>query len=206
VINARAMNGDAAYGRAVDVVRRLPGLPLFEAIFVFAPLALHGVVGLWMTATRTPLRVKSPYPRALGAWMRATGIVAFAFVLAHIEEFRAAPGAGLGGTELGTLVAANLSSTWMGVPWKAAAYLIGSGCVTFHFAAGAWAFFAAATETESAARRKWTAWTAGAVGVAIWATIANVVVFQATGARFVGDGGVEGGAIEGCPAPPATRP
>jgi succinate dehydrogenase / fumarate reductase cytochrome b subunit len=187
-VNARALKGDAAFASVADALQRIPALPLVEAMFIFLPLVVHGAVGLWLLVTRTPLGSSSPYPRAVRIAMRATGAVALAFLAMHLSEFRfRTPGARMGGTELGTLVAADLSSTAIGVPWRGAAYLIGTGCVTFHFAAGLWGFLAALPWGEAAVRRKWTAWGAGAVGAAIWVTLVNVVVFQATGARLIGE-------------------
>jgi len=117
-VNARALKGDAAFASVADALQRIPALPLVEAMFIFLPLVVHGAVGLWLLVTRTPLGSSSPYPRAVRIAMRATGAVALAFLAMHLSEFRfRTPGARMGGTELGTLVAADLSSTAIGVPW-----------------------------------------------------------------------------------------
>jgi len=207
-VNARALRGDAEFARAVDALGRLPALPLLEATFVFAPLLLHGLLGLWLAVTRTPLAEPGPYPPAVRVAMRATGALALAFLAMHLAEFRfRTPGERLGGTELGTLVAADLSSTWGGVPWRGVAYLTGTGCVVFHFATGAWGFLAVLPSlAASARRRKWVAWTAGAVGAAIWIAFANVVVLHATGARLLGEPAEDDGAGEPCPTGDAHRP
>lgn len=207
-VNACALRGDPAFARVVDGLGRVPALPLLEAVFVFAPLILHGAVGLWLVATRTPLAAASPYPPAVRVAMRATGGVALAFLAMHLTEFRFRTlGARLGGSGLGTLVASDLSATWGGVPWRGVAYLAGTACVTFHFAAGAWGFVAALPPlAESARRRKRMAWGAGAVGGALWIAFANIVVFHATGARLFGEP-AEGDAVgEPCPPPDAHRP
>ena len=138
-INVTAIRGDAAFARAVHAVARVPALWLVEGLLVFLPLFFHGAVGLYLAVTRTPLAARSPYPNVLRAALRVTGVVAFAFVAMHLPELRfRARGAQLGAGELETLLGADLSSVSHGVPWRGVAYLIGTACVTFHFAAGLW--------------------------------------------------------------------
>jgi succinate dehydrogenase / fumarate reductase cytochrome b subunit len=194
-INLRALEGDVAFAHVVDALDRAPGLPLLEDIFVFGPLLLHGLVGLWLVTTRTPLRSASPYPPAVRIAMRVTGVFLAAFLAMHLSEFRfRMPGTRLDGTQLGTSLAADLSATWLGVPWRGAAYLVGTGCVTFHFAAGLWGVFLAESRgSEGAHRRKWAVWVAAAVGSAVWIAFASIVVFHATGARLFGEPAVENG-------------
>ena len=206
-VNACALWGDRAFASVVDRLGRVPGLPVLEAVLVFAPLALHGAIGFWLVATRTPLEVPRPYSPGVRVAMRVTGAVALAFIAMHLTDFRfRTPGARLNGSELGTLVAGDLSATWMGLPWRGVAYLAGTGCVTFHFVAGTWGLLAA-TKRMGALGRKRAAWAAGVAGAAIWATLASVVVFQATGARLIGEAdGPEVRAHEPCPAPDAGRP
>jgi hypothetical protein len=149
----------------------------------------------------------SPYPAGLRLAVRVTGLLAAAFLAMHLPEFRfRMVGARLGGGELATLLAADLSSTWHGVPWRGVAYLVGTGCVTFHFAAGLWGFFAASRlGPDSLIGRKRAAWGAAALGAAIWVAFANIVVSHATGAALIGGPMSEtpSGAHGPCPAPSA---
>jgi succinate dehydrogenase / fumarate reductase cytochrome b subunit len=207
-LNLRALGGDAAFAHAVDALERVPGLPLLEAVFVFGPLLVHGVVGLWLVVTGTPLASPSPYPRSVRIAMRVTGVLVVAFLAMHLSEFRfRVPGARLDGAQLGTSLAADLSSTWGGVPWRGVAYLVGTACVTFHFAAGLWGFFVAAAAGSDGVRwRKWAAWGVGAIGVALWIAFVNVVVFQATGARLFGEPGDLNGDGGACPGEMGVAP
>jgi len=201
--NARALRGDAAFAALVDALGRVRALPLLEAVFVFAPLLVHGAIGSWLVVTGAPLRSPdTPYPAGVRVAMRATAVAALLFLAMHLWELRLGlPGGRPRGSELGTLVAAQLSSTWMSIPWRAAAYLVGTAAITFHFVAGVWGLLAVLPGGQAAMRRRWTAWGAGAVGAAAWVTLANVVVFQATGARLLGEPAGEMGAGEACPAP-----
>jgi succinate dehydrogenase / fumarate reductase, cytochrome b subunit len=204
-VNARALRGDAAFAGAIGAVHRLPALAWIEWALVFAPLSVPGLLGLWLLATRTPLTPlgeRSPYPRGLRIAVRATGVVTVAFLAMHLSELRfRVPGARLGGAEIATLLVADLSSTWHGVPWRGAAYLAGTGCVTLHFVAGLWAFVVRTRAGEGARTRRWAGWAAAVIGAAMWLLLVNVVVFEATGARLFGGPAEEAqGSREPCPA------
>ena len=198
-LNARALGGGWAFAGTVDALDRLPGLPIVEALLVFAPLVFHGGLGLWLVATRRPLSPQAPYPRGLRFAMRVTGVVVLAFLCVHLPALRfRVPGTRLGGGELATLLDAELSSTSHGVPWRGLVYLVGTACVTLHFACGLWGFYATTRAgRESARRRRQAAWGALGLGLAMWVTFADVVILRATGsALFGGDP----------PPPPATAP
>jgi succinate dehydrogenase / fumarate reductase cytochrome b subunit len=196
--NARALWGGWAFTWTVDAIDRVPGLPLLEALVVFAPLLFHGALGVWLVATRTPLAPPAPYPRGMRIAMRASGVGVLAFLALHLPAIRFhLRGMRPCGGELATLLDAQLSTTWHGVPWQCLAYLAGTACVTLHFAGGLWGFYATTRAgRESALRRRRAAWGALSLGVLMWATFADVVVLRATGAALVG----------GDSPPPASRP
>jgi len=199
-INARALRAQAAFAVTVDAIHSVPAIAALEWLLVLAPLLVHAAVGLWLVATRRAMADQSPYAAPLGTAVRATGVAAFAFLAMHLHELRfRAPGARLGGAELATVLAADLSSVSHGVPWRGAAYLVGTACVTFHFAAGLWGF--AVTRLRDHARtRAGAGWGAAALGVAIWVILADVVVLHATGARMLG-GPAEEPDAKGAPCP-----
>jgi succinate dehydrogenase / fumarate reductase cytochrome b subunit len=208
-INARAVRGEAAFARAVGIVQRIPALPLLEWTVVFAPLLFHAIVGLWLVVTRTPLAATSPYPPALRVAVRATGVLVLAFLAMHLPELRfCTPGSRLDGGELATLLVADLSATSRGVPWRGLAYLAGTACVSFHFAASLWGFLATTSRGRTSAKlRRWAGWGAAAGGAAMWIVFANVVVFEATGARMFGGAPEEEAPREPCPtAEPGQGP
>jgi succinate dehydrogenase / fumarate reductase, cytochrome b subunit len=187
-LNAQALRGAPAFAAAVHATHRVPALPLVEALFVFAPLAFHGALGLWFVVTRTPLAPPAPYPPPLRIAMRATAVVALAFLAMHLSELRFhAYGVRLRGDELATVLDADLSSISLGVPWRGLGYLFATACVTFHFVCGLWGFFATSRSgRESTRRRRWAAWAAIAGGLAMWVQFADVVVLRATGAKLSG--------------------
>lgn len=207
VVNARAIRGEEAFDAAVSGLARVPGVRLVEVVFVFAPLVLHAAVGLWLVATRASLHEPSPYPRPMALAMRATGVVALAFLAVHLPQMRTlSPGPRPQGGELSTILAADLSSTWLGVPWIGALYLVGAAAVTLHFVAGAWGFLARLPLGESPAARRWIAWAAAALGLTIFVLFADAVVLHATGARLFGLHAPAPASQEPCPMPSASTP
>ena len=189
-INARALRSDSAFAATADWLHRIPGLALWEWLFVLTPLLLHTSIGLWLVVTRKPLAEPSPYPERVRIAVRVTAVAAIAFLALHLFEVRfRAPGWRLDGGQLVTVLVAGLSSTWHGIPVRGAAYLAGTACLAFHFAAGTWGFFATTRFGNGARARRRAAWGAGAVGAVMWALLANIVVFHATGSTLFGAAG-----------------
>ncbi|MGA7123878.1 MAG: hypothetical protein WBY94_27495 [Polyangiaceae bacterium] len=186
-INARALRAQTAFAIAVNAIHGLPAIVALEWLLVLAPLLLHATIGVWLVATRRALADQSPYSPPLGILVRATGVAALVFLAMHLRELRfGAPGARLGGAELATVLEADLSSLSHGVPWRGAAYLVGTACVTFHFAVGLWGFAVSTRLRDDERARKWAGWGAAALGLTIWVIFADVVVLHATGARILG--------------------
>lgn len=199
-INTRALAGDAAFDRAATLHERIPLLLLVESVTIFAPLLFHAVYGLWLVVSRRPLATPSPYPPALRIAMRVTGVLAIAYLAMHLPELRfRTPGARPLGNALQSVLAADLSSMRYGLPLRATAYLLGTACVCFHFAAGLWGAFAATPRGERPLARRRAAWWAAAVGATMWILFVDVVVYHATGARLIGSAAKEPTTSERCP-------
>jgi succinate dehydrogenase / fumarate reductase cytochrome b subunit len=208
-LNARALRGQEAFTAAADAFERVPALRLFEALLVFAPLAIHGAIGLAMTVARRPLREAPSLAPPLAVAMRVTGVVVAAFLAMHLPEMRLfGPGPRLHGGEQLTVLSADLSAVSYGVPWRGIAYLVGCGAVTLHFVVGAWTALTRTRRGAQPAVRRAGAWAAAAVGAALLLFFVDVVVLHATGARLVGSAGpapVSGGPCpESAPAPPPS--
>jgi succinate dehydrogenase / fumarate reductase cytochrome b subunit len=201
VLNAQALRGASAFVTGVRTIDECPLLPLVESVFVFAPLVFHGALGVWLVVSRTALAPPAPYRPAIRIAMRATGLAVVAFLAMHLSELRFhSPGVRLRGDELATLLDADLSSTWRGVPFRGLTYLVGTACVTFHFACGLWGAFATTRAgRRSPSQRAWAAWGAIAAGAAMWAAFADVVVLHATGAKLFDGQDPEPAPSEPCP-------
>ncbi len=203
-MNARALSGGWAFASTVEALDQVPGLPLVEAVFVFAPLVFHAALGLWLVATRRQLG-PSPYAPSVRVAMRATGVVVLAFLALHLTSIRFhVPGTRLRGGELATLLDAQLSTTSHGVPWPGLVYLLGTTCVALHFACGLWGFYATTRAgRESARRRRQAAWGALGLGLAMGVAFADVVVLRATGSAMFAGSPLPPPAMAPCPEPPA---
>jgi len=208
-VNAFALRGALQFANVLTAVHRIPGLDAFEACFIFLPLAIHGALGAWLVVTRTTLSTTRPYSPNVRLAMRIAGLGVLAFLAMHLPEFRWRAGSErLGGSETVNLLAADLSWTWQGMPWRALAYLVGAACAVFHFGVGSWGLFARSSGGQSSRRaRVVAAWGFGAASLAIWLGFANVVVMHATGASLFGVGRVqpESETTGLCPPPKSTR-
>lgn len=201
-INARAIRGQDAFAATADAVARVPALRVLEAVLVFAPLAVHGAMGLFMTARRRAFAARgpSPLPAPLATTMRVTGVVVVAFLAMHLPEMRVfGPGPRLRGGELLTVLSAGLSSVSHGVPWRGIAYLIGAGATTLHFAVGAWAALARSRQGGHPTVRRVGAWAAAAVGGVLFLLFVDIVVLHATGARLFGSVDPSPAGVAPCP-------
>ncbi len=200
-VDLRALSGGAAFAGTLDALHRSRGFAAAEVLVVGVPLLLHATLGLWLTWKGEPLARPSPYGPPLLAALRATGVVAAVFIVAHLFDvgFRVTSPRPAG-AELASLLAAGMSSTRFGVPWRAAAYLAAAGCVAFHFVVGCWGMYARSAHGSAArGRRAAAAVVATVVGVALGVGFGDVVVFHATGMRLVGGHAPGAAPTQACP-------
>lgn len=187
-LNAEALRSGSAFAKAVGAFDRLPLVVFAEWLLVAAPLAFHGALGVWLIVGRRTLARPSPYPRAVRRAMQVTGALTVAFLAMHLAEVRfGSLGARPDGDTLATVLDADLSATWHGVPFWGVAYLIGTASVSFHFVCGLWGTFVTTYAGRAlATHRTWAAWGATVAGLAIWLAFADVVVLRATGTKLFG--------------------
>lgn len=133
-VNASAMRGAEAYERMVHRLQRMPLVVAFEFALIFAPMAYHGLYGLFLAATRpygdpgsTPAR------RRLAIVQRATGIPLFAYVLFHLWTTRLV---GVAQHDHESVDLFHWMQALYANPWIRAAYVLGLLCATAHFAVG----------------------------------------------------------------------
>jgi succinate dehydrogenase / fumarate reductase cytochrome b subunit len=187
-VGLRALGGEERLASTLDAIHQSRGFPLLEAMLVYAPLLVHAAIGVSLVVTGETLVERTPYSPAVTAGMRATGTLAAGFLALHVAETRLSAGyAPADGGALTTTLAARLSSTHLGIPWHGVGYLVGAGCVAFHFAVGCWGLYARSAHGQgSSGRRRGAAWLAAVVGTALGLGFADVVVFEATGVRMLG--------------------
>jgi succinate dehydrogenase / fumarate reductase, cytochrome b subunit len=151
ISNASAIGGPAAYTRQVRFLASLPLVLALELVFIWIPIAFHGLYGIYIWYRGEGNVGEYPWT---GNWMytaqRWTGIVAFAYIIWHTWTMRFTgvdlhqfPEASFG------KVQAELYSAGL-----LAFYVIGLIAASWHFAYGIWLFAAKwGIFTGEAARR-----------------------------------------------------
>jgi hypothetical protein len=195
--------------------------PVVKALIValvLAPLAFHALHGSYVALAHragsgrreadAPAVAKGTFPRL----RHVAALGALAFLTWHLVALplRGAV-SGLRADSLFDVLASDLSSTTLGVPVRALAYLLGLSATAFHLAASLWMLGTdgrgaddrdedrvsgvptssassrpSASFTSSRARdAEWYAWGAGALGAVVFLLGAHTVVFFATGTRLL---------------------
>ena len=178
--NASAVRGQDAYVRTVEALVHVPLLVVLEVALVFAPLAYHAIYGLFVM--RTKLDEAPPYGRRLAVTNRAAAMLALAFVLWHVWEWRvAAWRSGLDPHAYYATLAWRLASTWHGFPVRAVLYLVGVTATVFHFVCGAWGYGVTSGFLASKREKRRAAIGALAIGTILFVVSSATVVSLATG-------------------------
>ena len=140
--NASALWGQRRFDSAVARIEALPGLVAIEVLGIFLPLAFHAGYGLWLTRRSRANVGTYPYTRNWGYLLqRISGLVLLAFLLFHLWEFRIQKWLfGMDSRSFYPVLAAGLSSTRWGIPWRAVFYLAGLLAACTHFGNGLFGF------------------------------------------------------------------
>lgn len=181
--NAQALWGPRAFDDAVAQLTQMPGLPLIEIVGIFLPLAFHAGYGLFLTRAADPNVIAYPFARNWGyVLQRVTGVLVLAFVLFHLWEFRLQKLLfGMDPSAFYPTLAASLSQTTWGIPWRALLYSAGLAATVLHFANGLFGF--CCTWGIAVSRRAQTRVLAAVsvLGAGVFVLGALVVVHFATG-------------------------
>ncbi|NDC62829.1 MAG: succinate dehydrogenase [Planctomycetia bacterium] len=137
--NASVLGGAAAFQSRVDLIHSLgPLLVPIEWAFIFLPMLFHASVGFAIIAGGLP-NVGS-YPlvgNVRYTLQRATGMIAFAFIIWHVIQLHWM-GTALGGGRFDPHHATSSAAVALQPVLVAALYCIGILSVVFHFANGLW--------------------------------------------------------------------
>ncbi len=140
ISNAFATNGGAAYNENVRFLTGLPFVIWLEVVFIYVPIAFHGIYGLWIW-WRGESNVGPAYPW-VGNWMytlqRYTGIVTLVFIGYHTWTMR------FSGAHIMAHSEISFAKVWVALqnPWVLAFYFVGLAAASWHFAYGIWLFCA----------------------------------------------------------------
>jgi succinate dehydrogenase/fumarate reductase cytochrome b subunit (b558 family) len=163
--NLQAVRGRDAFRHAVGEIQSIPGLALIELVAIIAPLAFHAFYGLVIAAQARFNVQRYGYTRNwLFLLQRASGLVAFAFLIVHLGQFRVAKLLGSARWE----AFYDRLALGLDAPGMYALYLIGVTASVFHFANGLWTASQTWGLASSDRARRRSAVAFALLGVALW--------------------------------------
>jgi succinate dehydrogenase / fumarate reductase cytochrome b subunit len=137
--NSSILGGAASFQSRVDMIHSLgPLLVPLEWAFIFLPMLFHAVVGFVIIANGLPNVGSYAYTSNVRYTMqRATGMIAFAFIIWHVLQLHWL-GEPFGGGRFDPHHASSSTAVALAPPVVAILYAIGILSVVFHFANGLW--------------------------------------------------------------------
>ena len=137
--NASVLGGAASFQSRVDMIHSLgPLLIPVEFAFIFLPMLFHAAVGFAIIAGGLPNVGSYPYMGNVRYTLqRATGMIAFAFILWHILQLHWI-GASLGGPRFDPHHATSSAATVIAPLGVSLLYAIGVLSAVFHLSNGLW--------------------------------------------------------------------
>ncbi len=137
--NASILAGPGSFQSRVNLIHSLgPLLVPVEWAFIFLPMLFHATVGFVIIANGMPNVGSYPYMGNVRYTLqRASGMIAFAFILWHVMHLHWL-GTGLGGGQFKPHHAASSTALALESPLVTALYAIGVLSAVYHFANGLW--------------------------------------------------------------------
>jgi succinate dehydrogenase / fumarate reductase cytochrome b subunit len=161
--NATLLNGVPAYQMAVGQIHSLGFvLPAVEWLFIFLPLLFHAFVGWLIISGAVPNTSSYPYGSNIRyVLQRATGIVAFFFILYHVLEMHH-----LGFGRFDPEHAASSAAVAIDrAVWVQVVYAVGILACVYHLANGLWTWGITWGIWTSPAAQRRASYVAGAFGL-----------------------------------------
>jgi len=181
--NASVLSGAGAFQSRVDMIHSLgPLLVPIEWVFIFLPMLFHATVGFVIIANGLPNVGSYPYVGNLRYTLqRATGMIAFVFIMGHIIHLHWM-GEPLGGGKFDPHAATSSAAEAIYPLLTTILYAIGVLCAVFHLANGLWTLgITWGIWTSPAAMRR-----ANAVSIVIGVLLAGAGLGAIAGLRDIG--------------------
>ena len=185
--NASVLAGPGTFQSRVDMIHSLgPLLVPIEWAFIFLPMLFHATVGFVIIAGGLPNVGSYPYVGNVRYTLqRATGMIAFAFIIWHVIQLHWM-GAPLGGGRFDPHHASSSAAVALEPIGVAILYAIGILSAVFHFANGLWTLgitWGLWTSPDAMRRASWLSVAVGILlggaGLGALAGMRNVDVRQA---------------------------
>ena len=137
--NAAVLGGAAAFQSRVDLIHTMGKLlPAIEWLFIFLPMLFHAIMGFVIITTGMPNVGSYSYMGNVRYTLqRASGMIAFVFILWHITQLHWM-GAPLGGGQFDPHHAASSAAVALKPVAITLMYAIGVIATVYHFANGLW--------------------------------------------------------------------
>ena len=137
--NASVLAGPGVFQSRVDMIHALgPLLVPIEVLFIFLPMLFHAAVGFLIIANGLSNVGSYPYVGNVRYTLqRATGMIAFVFIIGHVIHLHWL-GSAFGGGRFDPHEASSSAAVAIQPPLATALYAIGVLCAVFHFANGLW--------------------------------------------------------------------
>jgi succinate dehydrogenase / fumarate reductase cytochrome b subunit len=166
VTNASVLAGPGSFQSRVDMIHSLgPLLVPIEWAFIFLPMLFHAAVGFAIIAGGLPNVGSYPYVGNVRYTLqRATGMIAFAFILWHVIQLHWM-GAPLGGGRFDPHHASSSTAVALQPIGVTILYVIGVLSAVFHFANGLWTLGITWGLWTSPAAMRRASWLSVAVGL-----------------------------------------
>lgn len=170
--NASIINGVATFQDQVDRIHSLGVILLpVEITFIFLPLLFHAAVGWLIISGALPNTSHYPYASNIRYTMqRATGIIAFLFILFHVIQLHhlaGEPFREIGGAQFDADHAASSAAEAIRPLWITVLYVIGMLSTVYHFANGLWTQGITWGLWTSAAAQRRASWVSVIVGIGL---------------------------------------
>lgn len=141
--NAKAMNGEKVFEKAVQDIHDLPFLLFIEIFGIFLPLAFHSIYGIIISSEARSNVMSYGYGRNwFYLFQRITGVFLFFFIIFHLLHYRFGIVPGLtdiavAGNAVGSF---QIVANDLAIPWVLAIYILGVAATAWHLAYGFWLF------------------------------------------------------------------
>ena len=141
--NSKAMNGEAAFEKAVQEIHDIPYLLLIEIFGIFIPLLFHSIYGVIISSeARMNVGTYGTARNWFYFFQRATGIFLFVFIFFHVLNMRFGLVPGLNTTPIAgnADLSYNIVSAEFSITWVMVVYILGVAATAWHLAYGFWLF------------------------------------------------------------------
>jgi len=166
--NASVLAGAASFQDRVDLIHSLgPLLPIVEWAFIFIPMIFHAVIGFVIIANGMPNVGSYAYAGNIRYTLqRATGMIAFVFILWHVTQLHWL-GTPFGGGQFDPHYASSSAAVALKPLLVALLYAVGILSTVFHFANGLWSLGITWGLWTSPAAMQRANWLSAVVGVGL---------------------------------------